>query len=123
LAARVLISVIDDDESVRVATASLLRSAGYMTESFASAEEFLGSGNVARFGCIVTDIQMAGMSGIELTLRVADRRPAVPVILMTARAEQDIHARAETCGAAFVLKKPYTADSLLACLDMVLRLA
>jgi FixJ family two-component response regulator len=118
---RALISVIDDDESVRVATASLLRSIGYATETFVSAEDCLGSGDVTRFACMIADIQMPGMSGIDLTLRLAAQRHAVPVILMTARTEQDLLARAHSCGAAFVLKKPYTAERLLACLDTVLR--
>jgi len=79
-----LISVIDDDDSVRSAVVSLVRSAGYNAQGFASAEEFLGCGIVQSFACIITDIQMPGMSGLELARTVRDRSPHFPVIVMTA---------------------------------------
>lgn len=114
-----LISIIDDDESVRLATASLLRSEGYRTELFASAEEFL-AGDVARFACVVSDIQMAGMSGIDLTGRLLADDANARIILMTARTEDDLHQRASASGAVCLLRKPFAADQLLACVERAL---
>jgi FixJ family two-component response regulator len=116
-----LIAVVDDDDSVRYGTASLLRAEGYAVELFASAEAFLDSGDHHRFACVVADIQMPGMSGIELANRLGhDARPT-PVILVTARTEQEILANAANSHAACVLRKPFTAQCLLECLHDALR--
>jgi FixJ family two-component response regulator len=115
-----LISVVDDDESVRSGTASLLRSAGYVAETFSSAEEFLNSGDHHRFACVVADIQMPGMSGIELANRLGHDEPPTPVILVTARTEHEVHAKAAASNAAFLLRKPFAADRLLQCLQSVM---
>jgi FixJ family two-component response regulator len=80
-----LISIIDDDESMRSAVVALVRSAGYDAYGFASAEAFLGCGTVHSFACIITDIQMPGMSDIELKQHLAVSRCPVPVIMITAR--------------------------------------
>lgn len=114
-----LISIIDDDESVRLATASLLRSEGYRTELFASAEEFLAS-DAARFACVVSDIQMAGMSGIDLTGQLLAEDADARIILMTARTEEDLHQRAGTSGAVCLLCKPFAAEQLLNCVERAL---
>lgn len=116
-----LISVVDDDESVRSGTASLLRAAGYTAVTFGSAEEFLNSGDPHRFACVVADIQMSGMSGIELADRLGHDEPPMPVILMTARTEQDMLANAAASSAACLLRKPFAADELLQCLQSVMR--
>src|SRR5262249_40433732 len=116
-----LISVVDDDEPVRSGTASLLRAAGYATESFGSAEEFLESGDHHRFACVVADIQMPGMSGIELANRLGRGEPPTPVILMTARTEGEVLADAAASSAACLLRKPFTADRLLECLRSAMR--
>lgn len=108
------ICIIDDDASVRDGTASLLRSAGYRAESFDSAEAFLRSGDPRRFACVVTDIQMPGMSGIDLAYRLDRGEP--PVILVTARSEDEVLAKAAASPAAFLLRKPYAAERLLDCL-------
>lgn len=115
-----LIAIIEDDESLRLAASSLLRSMGYVTEFFASAEEFLGSGDLSRFACIVADIQMPGMSGIELTHKLIADNGAAKVVLMTARTETDIHNRARASGAVCLLQKPFAAESLLKCVDKAL---
>jgi FixJ family two-component response regulator len=115
-----LISIIDDDDSVRSATVSLLHSMGYATECFDSAEAFLCSGDAHRFACVLTDIQMPGMSGIDLQYLLVHCDPKVPVILMTARTEEDLHVRARASGAVCLLKKPFAAELLFRCLDAAL---
>ncbi|WP_457096084.1 response regulator transcription factor [Lysobacter sp. P5_B9] len=114
------ICVVDDDESVRSATASLLRAAGYATASFDSAEAFLAAGDLHRFACLVVDIQMPGMDGIALVDRLGRDAPHVPIILVTARTEHDLLERAAASRAAFVLRKPFPAQRLLECLQIVL---
>jgi len=116
-----LISVVDDDESVRSGTASLLRAAGYATESFGSVEEFLRSGNPRRFACVVSDIQMPGMSGIELANQLGHGDAPIPVILVTARTEKEVLGNATQSRASFLLRKPFTADQLLMCVASVVR--
>jgi FixJ family two-component response regulator len=108
-----LISVIDDDESMRRAVVALVRSAGYDARGFASAEEFLGCGTVETFACIITDIQMPGMSGIELKKHLAAAQNAVPVIMITARHEAGLQESAIASGAACFLRKPFEADALI----------
>ncbi len=115
-----LISIIDDDESLRLATSSLLRSMGYVTELFASAEAFFEAGDVTRFACVVADIQMPGMSGIDLTHKLIAEHGAAKVVLMTARTEADIHTRARASGAVCLLQKPFAAQTLLNCMDKAL---
>jgi FixJ family two-component response regulator len=116
-----LISIIDDDESLRIAVVALVRSAGYEARAFASAEEFLGCGIVQSFACIVTDIQMPGMSGIELKQHLAACQCAVPVIMITARNDPGLEERALASGAACFLRKPFEAAPLIDCLESVLK--
>jgi len=111
-----LIAVVDDDESIRCSTTSLLRSEGYVTESFESAEDFLESGDCRRFACVVADIQMPGMSGIELANKLSRSEPPTPVILVTARSERDVLAGAAESRATRLLRKPFAAERLLECL-------
>ncbi|WP_271195196.1 response regulator transcription factor [Pseudomonas turukhanskensis] len=110
-----LISVIDDDESLRLATASLLRSMGYATECFAHAEAFFGAGDTARFACVISDIQMPGMDGIELTRRLLAADGGRKVILMTGRGEQALLRQARASGAVGLLLKPFEVELLLGC--------
>lgn len=116
-----LICIVDDDESIRAGTASLLRSAGYATESFGSAEEFLESGDRWRCECVVADIQMPGMSGVELAGTLGVDQPRTPVILMTARTEREILAGAAASRAVGLLRKPFTADQLLELVQSAVR--
>lgn len=115
-----VISVIDDDESLRLGTASLLRSMGFVAECFESAELFLQSSNIGRFDCVVSDIQMPGLSGIDLVRILAARPQKTSVILVTGRAEQDSVDQAMACGAVCVLKKPFSADLLLDYINRVI---
>jgi FixJ family two-component response regulator len=116
-----VISIIDDDESMRLALVGLVRSLGYDARGFASAEEFLASGPVQSWSCIITDIQMPGMSGIDLKQHLAAAQHALPVIMITARHEADLEERALASGAAFFLKKPFEAETLIECLERVLK--
>jgi FixJ family two-component response regulator len=115
-----LISVIDDDASMRSAVVALVRSAGYDAVGFASAEEFLGSGTVGKSACIVTDIQMPGMSGIDLKNHLIASQFMVPVIMITARHDPELEDKAVASGAASFLRKPFDADALIRCVECAL---
>ena len=115
-----LISIVDDDESVREAINALIRSLGYSAATFASAEEYLRSDCVEASSCLITDLQMPGMSGADLQDRlIADGRQ-LPVIMITAFAEQGIQARVMQAGAIGFLGKPFSEESLIRCLEKAL---
>jgi FixJ family two-component response regulator len=116
-----VISIIDDDDSMRSAVVSLVRSAGYDAHGFASAEEFIRSGIVASVACIITDIQMPGMSGIELKEHLEASQLPVPVIMITARHDPGLEEAAIASGAVCFLRKPFAADALMRCLEGALR--
>ncbi len=115
-----LISIIDDDESLRAALVGLVRSLGYRASGFANAEDFLAADQANACGAIVTDIQMPGLSGIELKERLTASGCAAPVIMITARAEPGLRERAFASGALCVLKKPFAAEALIDCLERAL---
>jgi FixJ family two-component response regulator len=115
------ISIIDDDESMLSAVVALARSADYNARGFASAEAFLESGMIESFACIITDIQMPGMSGIELKQHLTARQIATPVIMITARHDPGLEQRALANGAACFLRKPFAADALIDCLERALK--
>ncbi|MEJ1975881.1 MAG: response regulator [Acetobacteraceae bacterium] len=115
-----LIAVIEDDESLRVALAGLLRSLGYEASSHASAEAFLESDRVEAVRCIITDIQLPGLSGIGLKQELDTRAVGTAVIMITARVEEVLHARAMASGALCLLKKPFEMDALIGCIDRAL---
>jgi FixJ family two-component response regulator len=98
----------------------LVRSAGYDARGFASAEEFLGCGAVRKFACIITDIQMPGMGGIELKEHLTASRCPVPAIMITAHHQPGLEERALASGAACFLRKPFAADALIGCLERAL---
>jgi FixJ family two-component response regulator len=112
-----LILVIDDDESTLEALAGLLRALGFETRTYASAEAFIQAGAADAPCCIITDIHMPGLSGIELKRWLDARASAVPVIMITARSEPRLLAQARASGAVSLLKKPFDAAALLACLQ------
>ena len=110
-----LISVVDDDESVRESLEGLMRSVGFAVKTFASAEEFLSSDHyLTKTDCLITDLRMPGMSGIELQRRLIADRQSRPVIFITAHGS-DNEARAEAFrnGALAFLEKPLSEDALL----------
>lgn len=115
-----LIAIIDDDESLRTALLGLVRSLGYRGQGFGSAEDFIAAGTARETDCIVTDIQMGGINGIELTQRLAAEGCKAPVILITARTEQALLDRARNCGAVCVLRKPFAAEALIGCIETAL---
>jgi FixJ family two-component response regulator len=115
-----LISVIDDDASLRRAIVALVRSLGYQASGHPSAEAFLDSNEVGTSSCIITDIQMPGMDGIELKQTLDSRASTVPVIMITARSEEALLARARASGAACLLRKPFEPDVFVDCLDRAL---
>ena len=109
----VRISVVDDDVSMRQAIKGLLKSAGFHAEVFASAEEFLNSGRLGGTACLILDVRMPGMSGIELQERLIASGRMVPIIFITAHADEQERARALERGAVDCLQKPFTDDALL----------
>jgi FixJ family two-component response regulator len=116
-----VISIVDDDESVREATKGLVRSFGYVAATFASAEEFLQSDHVRDTSCLISDVQMSGLSGVELQDRLNAAGHRVPIIFITAFPEERIRSRVLKAGACGFLTKPFNDDSLFECLDMALK--
>ena len=112
-----LVSIVDDDNAVREATSDLLESHGYATAVFASAEEFLRSGQLEDTACLVTDLRMPGASGIELQQRLIDAGHRIPTIVVTAHPEEDMRSAAMEVGALALLTKPLSEQHLLACLE------
>lgn len=108
-----LISVVDDDESVREAVCGLLRSVGFTTKAFASAEEFLASDQRKIADCLVLDVRMPGMSGIELQRQLVLGRSEIPVIFMTAHEEECARAGALNNQRGAILIKPFSDEALL----------
>jgi FixJ family two-component response regulator len=115
-----VISIVDDDASVRVATDNLLRSLGYTVHTFASAEEFLRSIHFNDTSCVIADVQMPTMSGVELQALVLAQGHRVPFIFITAFPEETIRERAVKAGAICFLTKPFDRLTLIKCLDTAL---
>lgn len=115
-----VISIIDDDPSVREATQSLIRSLGYDAQVFASAEEYLQSDNLTDSACLITDLHMPGMSGSDLQDRLIADGYQIPIIFVTAYYEDRIRDRVMDAGAFGFLRKPFNDESLIACLDRAL---
>ncbi|HEY1980764.1 MAG TPA: response regulator [Xanthobacteraceae bacterium] len=115
-----MISIIDDDASVREATARLVRSLGHRAAVFSSAEEFLQSDRVRDSACLITDLQLSGMSGAGLQDRLIADGYQTPIIFMTAYFDEKIRARVMRAGAFGFLRKPFADDSLIESLDKAL---
>lgn len=116
-----VISIVDDDASIRVATDNLLRSLGYTVHTFASAEEFLRSSHFNNTSCVIADVQMPAMSGVELQALLLAQGHLVPFIFITAFPEETIRNRAMKAGAICFLTKPFDRLSLIKCLDTALQ--
>lgn len=114
------VSIIDDDESVRVAIGSLIRSLGLAVRLYPSAEAFLAEAHIVRTDCIVSDVQMPGMSGIELQELLRSRQSSVPFIFMTAFPEEALRKRAHQGGATCFLTKPFDGSSMIRCIELAL---
>jgi FixJ family two-component response regulator len=115
-----VISIVDDDASFRRATARLVRSLGHAVAAFSSAEEFLKSDRIHDTACLISDVQMPGMSGIELQNRLLAEGFQLPVIFITAYPESKAREQALASGALGFLNKPFNEDKLIACLDQAL---
>lgn len=116
---RALVSIVDDDESIRQALNSLFRSAGLQVAAFASAEEFLGSPHVATTRCLILDLQMAGMGGLQLQRRLADDDRPIAVVIVTAHGDDEARVQALRAGAVAFLPKPFDADRLLRTVEAI----
>jgi FixJ family two-component response regulator len=116
-----LIAVIDDDAPFRVALVEALLSLEYEARGFTSAEEFIIEDRQVACNCVITDVHMPGMSGLDLKRRLTNLGSAVPVIMITARTESDLEARAAACGAVCLLRKPFDIEALLKCLKKALK--
>jgi len=121
LSALSVISVIDDDASVRTATNNLLSSHGYLVDTFASAEEFLQSVRLNESSCIIADVQMTAMSGLDLLTHMRGLGYAAPFIFITAFPEESVRARAMKAGAICFLAKPFAGPALISCLEAALK--
>jgi len=111
--------VIDDDESVRVASSSLLRSLGWEVSLYPSAESFLSGDSLEGLACIVTDLHMPGMSGLQLQRRVRELKPGLPLIFITAFASDDARRQALDAGAVCFLSKPVDRYAVADCLQRI----
>jgi FixJ family two-component response regulator len=111
--ARELVAVVDDDESVRDAVHGVLRSVGLKVQAFSSATEFLESGTQDQTGCLITDVQMPGMTGLELQARLAEDEHRIPIIFITAFGNARMRAQAMRAGAIEFLGKPFDDEVLL----------
>jgi FixJ family two-component response regulator len=116
-----LVAIIDDDASVPVTTDSLVRSLGYRTRTFASAEEFVRANRPDDLSCVIADVQMPGMSGVELQAHLRSQGSRVPFIFFTAFPDEKIRAQALAAGAICYLTKPFEGESLVQGLQAALK--
>jgi FixJ family two-component response regulator len=115
-----LIAIVDDDESVRIGTKSLVRSLGYEVQTFESAEDFLLSQQRHDASCLISDIQMPGVGGLELQQLLAAENSPVPIIFITAFPDAQVRQLALDAGAIGFLSKPFEGEALIECLERVL---
>jgi FixJ family two-component response regulator len=108
-----LVAIVDDDDAVRVALEGLLRSAGLTARAFGSAEEFLGSGQQSQISCLIADIRMPGMSGLELQAKLNAERCRIPIVFITAHGDAQMRMQALRAGAVEFLAKPFNDEALL----------
>ena len=115
-----LIAVVDDDASMRRAITGLVRSAGFTAEAFSRAQDFLDSEQVGHVDCLISDVNMPGMSGLDLHHNLARSGHNIPTILVTAYPNEAIRSRALTAGVLCYLAKPFADNDLLACINLAL---
>src|SRR5262245_4795800 len=116
-----MVSVVDDDESVRESLGGLLEAVGYEVDVFASAEDFLASPTLAQTDCLILDVRMPGMSGPELQQELSVRRPSLPIVFITAHGEDRLQAELRATSAVACLDKPFTEDAFLDAVKAALR--
>ena len=108
-----LVAIVDDDEFMRTALLGLLKAAGLPVRAFASAEEFLSSGQEQQTGCLIADIRMPGMSGLELQAKLNAEHCRIPTIFITAHGDTNLRMQALRAGATEFLTKPFDDEILL----------
>lgn len=118
---RSLVTVVDDDESVRESLPDLLRQCGFAAEAFSSAEAFLASDVVSETSCLLLDVAMPGMSGPELQLELTRRRQTIPIVFITANGDRTVRPSLLARGAAECLFKPFSEAALLDAVRAALR--
>jgi len=116
-----MVAVIEDDESYRLAVQRLLKSAGFPVQSFASAEDFLSSGRQHETGCLIADIRMSGMSGLDLQSKLNFDRCPIPTIFITAHGDEKMRLQAMRGGAVKFLAKPFDGETLLEAVRVALQ--
>jgi FixJ family two-component response regulator len=116
-----VISIVDDDPSVREGTVDLLDSMGFIAEPFERADDFLKSNRLHSTSCLISDVRMPGMTGLELHNRLVGSGNVIPTILITAFPNDRDRARALQAGVKCYLTKPFNEDDLLACIRSALR--
>jgi len=118
---RSLVSIVDDDESVRESLPDMLRQFGFAVQAFPSAEAFLTSGAIGETRCLILDIAMAGMSGPDLQQELGRRRQQIPIVFITAQADEAVRPHLLARGAVECLFKPFSETALLDALNAALR--
>ena len=116
-----LISIVDDDDSLRNSLDNLIRSVGFRAQGFPSAEAFLSSNQVHDTACLILDVRLPGMNGLELQRRIAGANWRIPIIFITSHADGDARARALEAGAVDYLYKPFREEQLLNAIDAALK--
>jgi FixJ family two-component response regulator len=116
-----IVMIVDDDESIRRAARRLIKSYGFPVETFASAEDFLSSGRFHETACLVLDVQMPGLNGLELQSRLITDGHQVPIIFITAFNDENARAQALKAGALGYLVKPFEEADLLTAINVALR--
>jgi FixJ family two-component response regulator len=116
-----VVSIVDDDKSVRDALGNLLESVGLRVEAFASAEEFVNSSNGSNRSCLILDVQLPRMSGLELQQHLSNKSDSVPIIFVTAHANDEVRSRALQEGAVSFLYKPFSSEDLLRAVHSTLK--
>ena len=122
MARRSLVSVVDDDESVRESLPDLLRQFGFAVQAFSSAEAFLASNAVSETSCLLLDVAMPGMSGPELQQELIGRQQEIPIVFITANGDKTVRPRLLAQGAVECLFKPFSEAALLDALNAALRM-
>src|SRR5258705_13967525 len=108
-----LVAIVDDDDSVRMALEGLLKSAGFTARAFESAEEFIVSGQQLETACLIADIRMPGMSGLELQEKLNAENCRIPIVFITAHGDAQMRMQALRAGAVEFLSKPFNDEALL----------
>jgi len=120
MSAAPLISIVDDDDSLRNSLNNLIRSVGFRAQGFSSAEEFLNSSELQDTACLILDVRMPGMSGLDLQRQLVAANSRIPIVFITSHVDDDARARALEAGAVAFLYKPFREEALLTAIDSAL---